>query len=178
MDMDSIPNKIYSDIECLFGADGYFDEIVEIFNHIKLFEDFNKEEVMALCHFMTCYAAPRGYTLLSEGQNGDYLLLVLTGEVEVMKSVCGVNMKSLAKIGPGSTLGEMSLLDGKPRFASCITLEPTDFAILTRSGLNEILMQMPRVGNKLLLILLQMMTSRLRDTCNLLLPKISSDPPI
>jgi CRP-like cAMP-binding protein len=84
----------------------------------------------------------------------------------------------MAKIGPGSTLGEMTLLDGKPRFASCITLEPTDFAVLTRAGLNEILMQMPRVGNKLLLILLQMMTTRLRDTCNLFLPKISSDPPI
>ena len=176
--MDSISNTIYSDIECLFGADAYFDEIVEIIDHIKLFEDLNKEEIMALCHFMTCYAAPRGYPLLSEGQNGDYLLLILTGEVEVIKSIGNGHIKSIAKVGPGCTLGEMSLLDGKPRFASCIALQPTDFAILTRAGLNEILMQMPRVGNKLLLILLQMMTVRLRDTCNRFLPNISSDTPI
>lgn len=176
--MNSTPHNLYPDIQCLFGADKYFDEIVEIMEHIRLFEDLNKEEVMALCHFMTCYAAPRGYTLLGEGESGDYLLLVLTGEVEVVKSVCGVELKSIAKVGPGETLGEMSLLDGEPRFASCITLEPTDFAVLTRAGLNEILMQMPRVGNKLLLILLQMMTIRLRDTCNRFLPKISAEPPV
>lgn len=174
--MNPIPINTYLDIQCLYGADGYFDEIVAIIDHIHLFEDLNKEEVKALCSFMTCYAAPRGYTLLSEGQSGDYLLLILTGKVEVVKSVGDVDMKSLAKIGPGGTLGEMSLVDGKPRFASCITLEPTDFAVLTRAGLNEILMQMPRIGNKLLLILLQMMVTRLRDTCNNLLPQTSVKP--
>jgi CRP/FNR family transcriptional regulator, cyclic AMP receptor protein len=176
--MDQITNNIYSDIECLFGADRYFDEIIAIIEHIKLFEDLSNDEVMALCRYMTCYAAPRGYTLLSEGMSGDCLLLVLTGKVRVMKSISGEELESIATIGPGSTLGEMSLLDGKPRFASCITLEPTDFAVLTRAALNEILMQMPRVGNKFLLILLQIMTTRLRDTCNLFLPNVASDPPV
>lgn len=169
---------VYSDIQCLFGADRYFDEIVEIIDHIRLFEDLNKEEVLALCHFMTCYAAPRGYTLLKEGDSGDFLLLILTGEVEVVKSVAGVEVKSLAKVGPGSTLGEMSLVDGEPRFATCVTAAPTDFAILTRAGLNEILTQMPRLGNKLLLILLQMVIVRLRDTSNRFLPKITAEPPV
>lgn len=161
--MEMHQQPLYADIECLYGADRYFDEILKIIDHVQMFEDLNDQEVMTLCGFMTCYAAPRGYTLLSEGQTGSYLLLILTGSVEVTKAGCGVAPESIAKIYPGGTIGEMSIIDGQPRFASCLTLEPTDFAVLTRTALNQILLQMPRLGNKLLLILLQMMTNRLRD---------------
>jgi CRP-like cAMP-binding protein len=169
--------QLYSDLECLYGADRYFDEILKIIDHVKMFEDLSDQEVQTLSSFMTCYAAPRGYTLLSEGQEGSFLMLILTGSVEVMKAGYGNNPGSIAQIGPGGTVGEMSLVDGQPRYASCITLEPTDFAVLTRIALNQILLQMPRLGNKLLLILLQMMTSRLRDTCDRILPNTAIAPP-
>jgi CRP-like cAMP-binding protein len=66
----------------------------------------------------------------------------------------------------------MSLIDGAQRYASCVATEPTDFAVLTRSALNEIFLDNPRLGNKLLLLLLQLMTRRLRDTSDRLLPHL------
>lgn len=128
--------------------------------------------------FYDMLCRPRGYTLLHEGQEGNYFLLILTGGVEVVKAGCDNNPESIARIGPGGTVGEMSIIDGQPRFASCVTQEPTDFAVLTRIALNQILLQMPRLGNKLLLILLQMMTSRLRDTCNRYVPNLIGIPPV
>jgi CRP-like cAMP-binding protein len=101
--------------------------------------------------------------LLKEGDEGDYLLLILTGKVSVLKKTES-GERRLAVAEPGMTLGEMSLIDGSPRFASCDSIVPTDFAVLDRASLNAILVQMPRLGNKLLLIFLQLMTTRLRDT--------------
>lgn len=50
-------------------------------------------------------SATQGSKLFTEGDTGDALLVVLTGEVEVTKQG-----QSLAKMGEGSVLGEMSLL--------------------------------------------------------------------
>jgi CRP-like cAMP-binding protein len=69
----------------------------------------------------------------------------------------------------------MSLIDGQRRFASCITTQPTDFAVLTRQRLNDILADHPRLATKLLLVLLQLITARLRDSTNRMLPTILGD---
>ncbi len=112
---------------------------------------------------MDCYAAPEGVALLNEGNDGDFLVLILTGKVEVTKSVANKQVKLISQVGVGATLGEMSMIDGCPRFASCVTVLPTDFAVLTRETLNHVLLQMPRIGNKILLTLLQTMAERLRE---------------
>lgn len=167
-------NNPYSQLQCLGSAFQYFDEILSI-EHVKLFEDFSNVEIEALCRYMTCYAAPTGSRLLKEGDQGDFLLLILTGKVAVLKQDASGSHR-LAVAEPGVTLGEMSLIDGEPRFASCDTIVPTDFAVLSRASLNAILVQMPRLGNKLLLVLLQIMTTRLRETSVKLFPKMTSEP--
>ncbi|MCB5187958.1 cyclic nucleotide-binding domain-containing protein [Methylobacillus caricis] len=153
------------------GADKYFEEILEIVNTIKLFGDFSDEEVRYLCSYMQCYAAPRECELLTEGDTGDYLLLILTGEVEVVKDIPGKGKQVIAKVGAGTVIGEMSMIDGLPRSASCITGLPSDFAVLTRESLYELLANMPKLGNKVLLKLLQLLTSRFRESSDRFLPK-------
>ncbi|MBL8489001.1 MAG: cyclic nucleotide-binding domain-containing protein [Rhodocyclaceae bacterium] len=163
----------FNALESLGSASRFAEEIHEIIDRIPLFEDFNRSEIEALCAYMTCYAAPRDVPILREGEEGDFLLVVLTGKVAVKKAMPTNETKVITMVGPGASLGEMSLIDGHPRFASCLTVEPTDFAVLTRDELNEILINQPRLGNKLLLVLLQMMAHRLRDASERLLPYIS-----
>lgn len=154
---------LHPDLVYLGGADQYEEEIFEIIEDIKLFEVFSLDEVRTLCQLMHCYAAPKDIALLKEGDAGDFLILILTGNVEVTKTISTGEVKLISQVGVGSTIGEMSMIDGCPRFASCVTILPTDFAVLTRETLNDILLQMPRLGNKLLLTLLQTMSIRLRD---------------
>lgn len=161
--MDASFKEPYPELQNLGSASLYLDEIMNI-EHVKLFEDFTREEVEALCRYMTCYAAPTGYRLLQEGDAGDFLLLILTGKVAVHKQTELEKQLSLSVAEPGMSLGEMSLIDGNLRSASCDALVPTDFAVLSRASLNSILVQLPRLGNKLLLVLLQLMSNRLRDT--------------
>lgn len=162
---------LYLDYEHLGPASGFTEEIFEIIDRIPLFEDMSRQEVECLCRYMGCYGAPRNANLLQEADEGHFLLIILTGGVDVIKRTPhGVSM--VAEVGIGSMLGEMSLIDGAHRYASCVATKPTDFAVLTRSALNDIFLDHPRLGNKLLLLLLQLMTRRLRDTSDRLLPHL------
>jgi CRP-like cAMP-binding protein len=163
-------NNLYPQLQNLGCALLYLEEILSI-EHVKLFEDFSGDEIKALCRYLTCYAAPSGFRLLNEGDEGDYMILILTGKVEVTKFDDLGQEQGLAFAVPGMSLGEMSLIDGSARSANCISMVPTDFAVLDRTSLNSILVQMPRLGNKLLLVLLQFMTIRLRNTSSQLLHK-------
>ena len=151
----------------------FVDEIHDITHHAPLFKGLSSQEIKAMCAFMNCYAAKRDSVLVREGESGSSLLLVLTGRVSVVKRTPDGGRIRIATVIPGQTLGEMSLIDGRPRFASCIAEGPVDYAVLTRAGLDEILMVQPRLGNKLLLLLLGVFTDRLRKMVGIALPHLS-----
>lgn len=172
--ISSNATELYPEFEHLGPASEFAEEIFKIIEHIALFEDLDRREVVRLCRHMQCYGAPRNAILLQEKDEGEHLLNVLTGRVNVIKDT-PQGYQTIASAGAGASLGEMSMIDGAHRFASCITIEPTDFAVLTRAELTEIVVDHPRLGNKLLLLLLQLMTRRLRDASNRLLPYIAGD---
>jgi len=158
--------EIYEELDYLGKVEGYLEEVYELLPHIRLFHGFSLDEARVLCHYMECYAAPRNYALLKEGDCGDHLVLILTGAAEVRVEVPGIGSEKIVDLFPGASVGETSMIDGKPRFVGCITTAPTDFAVLTRGALNTILLQAPRLGNKLLLTLLQLMSARMREAYN------------
>src|SRR5205814_1750022 len=50
------------------------------------------------------------------------------------------------EMGPGQNFGEMSLLTGKPRTATVITLQPTTCAVLEQKDFHDLLLQYPKIG--------------------------------
>ena len=114
---------------------------------------------MRLMHF------ERGVTLMREGDQtqGDYLLLLLDGDVSVETTAGGApDAVAIAVIGPGSVIGEMALLDGAPRSVSCIALSPVQAAGLSREGLEQLIALHPLVAAKLLVELATRIADRLR----------------
>lgn len=165
--------ELFPSLEYLGSATRYVSEISDIIDQVPLFDDLKLPEVESLCGFMQCFGAPREVTLIDEASDGNFLLIILTGAVKVVREGGYGAPKVMATVGPGASLGEMSMIDGQPRFASCVTVEPTDFAVLSRDNLNEVLVNMPRLGNKFLLLLLRVMAARLREASNRLLPHIA-----
>ena len=165
--------ELLSRFEYLGSASAFVDDIQELVEKsLSIFEGLNRQESTLLCDYMECYGAPSRSVLIRESDSGDFLIIILTGNVIISKKDSSGNETIVAKVGPGGFLGEMSLIDGQERFACCVTNEPTDFAVLTREELDEILIDHPRLGNKLLLILLQSMTERLRDAMRHMLPEM------
>lgn len=158
-----------SHLEPLGSASAYIADIYPVVRVLAEFENFTASEYTLLCKHMVCFGAPGKTTLIREGDPGDFLVIVLTGEVQVFKTDENQRQQGVARVGPGSILGEMSLIDGQVRFASCISTVPTDLAVLTRESLNRILNEHPSLGVKLSLVLLQLMTARLRDATSRML---------
>ena len=146
------------DIKILGDAVPFVDRIREIIEVIQLFEDFEPRELEILARYMRAYRAPLGAEVIREGDDGDFMLLVLEGSVEIVRGQAQI----MGTAGPGKTLGEMSLIDGEPRFASCVALEPVTFAVLDRESLSRILAEEPRIGVKLMMELLMLLNQRLR----------------
>lgn len=157
-------NSTLAHLDDLGGACGFLDEIREVFTALPLFDDFTPEDHGSLCDYLACYAASSHTMVLNEGSVGDFLIIVLTGSVNVLKNDVRGKQQILTRVGPGGFIGELSLVDGSRRFASCITNEPTDLAVLTRTELARLMDERPTLGNKVLLLLLQLVASRLRET--------------
>jgi CRP-like cAMP-binding protein len=156
--------QTYSNLEPLGSATAFVDEILAIIEYMPLFQGLDRDEIGTIAEYMFCFGAPTGETLLREGDAGDWLLLLLTGEVQVWKRDDHGNECKITRVMPGTTLGEMSLIDGQPRFATCIASVPVDFAVLRREDFIELTLAHPRLCAKFTLLLLQIMAQRLRDT--------------
>src|SRR5512138_2181552 len=72
---------------------------------------------------------PRGSVLFREGEPGKDMYVVQAGRVNVSKNVGDVE-KILASLGPGEFLGEMSILNNKPRSATAICAEPSKLLVI------------------------------------------------
>ncbi len=75
----------------------------------------------------------------------------------------------IAVVEPGRSLGEMSMIDGEARFATCVAVEPTLVAVLDRENLARIIVEQPLLGAKILMELVLMLSQRLRATSSRLM---------
>lgn len=75
-------------------------------------------EMAAIAPILEMRTLAPGAELFREGDPGDGLFLVVSGEIDVVKRGPS-GERSLAKLGPRSVLGEMALITSEPRSATC-----------------------------------------------------------
>ncbi|MCA3217249.1 MAG: Crp/Fnr family transcriptional regulator [Burkholderiales bacterium] len=92
---------------------------------------------------------PKNTVIINEGDRGESMFVVLSGKVKVYVSDDGGREMILDIYGAGDYVGEMSL-DGRPRSASVMTLEPTICAVVTRSALKDAVASSPDFAMKLI----------------------------
>jgi CRP/FNR family transcriptional regulator, cyclic AMP receptor protein len=85
---------------------------------------------------------PKNTILITEGEVGDSLYIILSGRVKVYASNAAGREVVIAFHGPGEYVGEMSL-DGSPRSASVLTLETTTCALVARVSFREFILAHP-----------------------------------
>ncbi len=127
--------------------------------------DLNDAEARCIVQYMRVVNIARGSLLFREGESlhTDHMLLILSGDVSVDVSD-GVHAGGLAVsvLGPGSLVGEMALLDGAPRSATCTALSDVVAAGLSRVGLQRLSDEHPQVAVRLLVAIAQRVGDRLR----------------
>jgi CRP/FNR family cyclic AMP-dependent transcriptional regulator len=156
--------KQLAHLEYLGDATAHAARIHALIPKCALLENFSAAEVRLLTHFMDLYRAETDMEILREGDGGDFMLMVLEGMVEVRRRDRSNNPRLLASLEAGKTLGEMSMIDGEARFATCVAVEPVVVAMLDRESLARIIVEQPMLGAKILMELVLMLSQRLRAT--------------
>jgi CRP/FNR family cyclic AMP-dependent transcriptional regulator len=87
--------------------------------------------------------------IVQEGDHGDTLYILLAGRVKVFATGADEREIVFDIHGPGEYVGEMSL-DGGPRSASIMTLEPTICSVVTRVTLKDHIAKHPEFAFELL----------------------------
>lgn len=126
----------------------------------------SQQEGRVVVSYMQPHRIPAGVTFIREGdvQKNDYMLLILDGEVSVENFVVSrTTPVTVTVLGQGALLGEMGLLDGEPRSASCTTLTDLRCAVLTRGALQKLMVEDPLTAAKLMTSIALRLAARLRD---------------
>ena len=156
-------------LEYLGDATKFAAQIQDLIPKCALLENFSSAEVRLLAHFMDVYRAEEAMEIIREGDGGDFMLMLIEGRVEVLKRDRWNTPQLLATVEAGRTLGEMSMIDGQARFATCVAADATMIAVLDRESLARIIVEQPLLGAKILMELVLMLSQRLRATTQRLL---------
>jgi CRP/FNR family transcriptional regulator, cyclic AMP receptor protein len=92
--------------------------------------------VKALASLGRLRTYPKNTVFITEGDQSDSVFVVISGKVKVFVADTEGHEMILDTHGPGEYVGEMAL-DGNPRSASCMTLEPTTFSVVARDPIRE-----------------------------------------
>jgi CRP/FNR family transcriptional regulator, cyclic AMP receptor protein len=106
-------------------------------------------------------------TLIREGEHAhnDFMMLILEGDVRVEGDSPGPKGHMVVTVmGTGSLIGEMGLLTGMARTASCVAASHLAVAVLSREALSRMIQEDPQLAAKFLLALSTRTAERLRET--------------
>ena len=136
-----------------------------LISHTALTE-LSLDDALKIAQRMHTRPIKKGMVMVQEGTSANnYMLLILRGEgVVESESLKKSDSLILGVVGAGHIIGEMGLLDGEPRSATCTAFTDVEVALLDRTALMQLIAQEPATGCKLLAALLQRTSSRLRAT--------------
>jgi len=137
--------------------------LCEIIDSIPFFNGFSYKEVQVLAGFFKHYCVGDKNIIFKEGEPGDFMFIILEGGVEVIKSDNDKEYR-LSVEGKGKIIGEMALIDGERRSATCITTEKSSFAIMGKSSFETLYNRYPALAFKFLIRITRLISKRLRMT--------------
>lgn len=118
--------------------------------NVPLFSELADQELNLLAASGSRKNFPGKNVIFQEGDSGDVLFIILSGKVKVLLTGKNGQEYILSRLGPGNFFGEMAILESAPRSASVITVEPSEFFLLGRKALTELLKHHPDIAMKIL----------------------------
>lgn len=109
------------------------EELIALLSELPLFASFDDAELVTVAHRCEIRQLPKGVTLWHAGEPGDEFLVVVSGELSVWGSD-----RVVARLGPGSGVGEIALLLGEPRSATVTVSRPTEVLVLSSRDFDEL----------------------------------------
>jgi CRP/FNR family cyclic AMP-dependent transcriptional regulator len=115
-------------------------ERVALLRHVDLFAHTPGRILAGLASVLEETEYPEGTELMRIGAVEDWLFVIVEGDVEVVREDRRVRM------GPGSVVGEMAVLDPQPRSATVTAATPVRAFLLRKTAFDQALRMRPEIA--------------------------------
>jgi CRP/FNR family transcriptional regulator, cyclic AMP receptor protein len=129
------------------------DDLAKLLAGVPIFKGLEPKTLKSVIAEGRERAFKQGESMVGEGKTGIGFYLILEGRAEVRKGA-----RVLSTLGQGQFFGEMSVIDGEPRSADVVALEPTTCWVLTAWNFAGLLKSHPEIA----VTMLKEMVKRLR----------------
>ncbi len=129
-------------------------EKVLFLKSVDLFSQIPGEELAQIAEVVREVNFAKGEVIISQGDIGDRLYLIIDGKVKVM-----VDGRQVAELGERECFGEMSILDAEPRSASVIAESDVVLLELSQEDFYQMINERPEIAQGIIKVL----THRLRE---------------
>jgi CRP/FNR family cyclic AMP-dependent transcriptional regulator len=121
---------------------------MDLLRNIPLFRRLSQSQLNAVAKYTDAHRARQGAILTKKGQHGLEAFVIVDGEARVE-----VGGKAIAELGAGDFIGELSLIDGRPRTATVIADTPMTLLVVRRRDFKFLRDTVPGLQEKLLVTL-------------------------
>ena len=126
--------------------------------------DLPYKQIKDLAYYLEGYKLRQGNILFNEGDSESYLVIIVTGGIDIIKMDSSQNPQLVAILKEGKVFGEMSLLDGEPRSAQAIAREDSIIYVLTKEKYDSMKTMEPVVALNIALKMAKFISQKLRQT--------------
>jgi len=130
-----------------------------VLRNVPLFSGLDESELQRLSQVAMRRRAGRNEQVVRAGEDAESLIVLLTGRAKVTNFDEEGREIILAWLGPGEFFGEMGLIDGSPRSASVVAVEPCELLTIGKTEFQRCMQENFQVAQKLM----QILVSRLRE---------------
>ena len=122
----------------------------QIMKNIPLFSGLGDEDLAVLFRYAVKKTVARNTLLFSQGSPGDAMYTIQRGKVKVVLSDADGKEVILSVLGPGNFFGEMALIDDEPRSAGVMTMESSEFYVISKSDFRTCIATQPELATNLM----------------------------
>ena len=134
-----------------------------ILQEIPIFHNLGKREIKLISQMIYVRWYQQQEIIYHEDDPGIGMFIIYKGAVKLYRK-SGLNgQEQISMLTQGDFFGEQSLLEDNIRLTSAMAMEETCLLCILRPDLLRLIDRKPRVGNKLMFLLAQLITSRLHQ---------------
>jgi CRP/FNR family cyclic AMP-dependent transcriptional regulator len=116
--------------------------------NVPIFKELRDDFLVRLASVMEEVLFDSNYTIITEGQEGRAMYIVVSGQVSVH-----IQGQQVAQLEKDDCFGEMSVFDAEPRSASVTTITPCECLVLTQQQLYDAIDETPGIAVNIIRLL-------------------------
>jgi CRP-like cAMP-binding protein len=128
---------------------------------IKMLADVDERLLASLLTYLEVIKVPPSGTVVTKGEQGDTLFMVLEGELRARVMIDG-RESTLSTMGVGECFGEIAIVDHGPRSADVIANQPSVLVKMSAAALHKMFAEAPALAAPFMFALTRVITQRVR----------------